>query len=947
VPKRGERDTESVSNGSSDSFGARDTLEVGDRTYEIYRLDALQEKSDVARLPYSMKVLLENVLRLEDGSSVTSDDVEAIATWDARAEPSVEIPFQPARVLMQDFTGVPAIVDLAAMRDAMEGLGGEPGRIDPLVPVDLIIDHSVQVDAFGSDRAFEINAERDYERNGERYAFLRWGQQAFDNLRVVPPATGICHQVNLEYLGRVTFADESDGNVRAYPDTLVGTDSHTTMINGLGVLGWGVGGIEAEAAMLGQPISMLLPQVLGFKLTGELSEGATATDLVLTVTEMLRERGVVGKFVEFFGPGISGLGLADRATIGNMSPEFGSTCAIFPVDAETLRYLEFTGRPTEHIELVDAYSREQGIFHGPDSEEPTYSETLELDLSDVEPSVAGPKRPQDRIALSNAKAAFLESLAEFDPKAAAELDDHHDEAVAGSFPASDPPGDDHDDEAGKPRHAGTGTATATAEPTSDAVTVTLEDGTETELDHGRVVIAAITSCTNTSNPSVMIGAGLLARNAVERGLETKPWVKTSLAPGSTVVTDYFERSGLTEYLDKLGFNLVGYGCTTCIGNSGPLPEAISEAVNDKNLVVCSVLSGNRNFEGRINPDVRNSYLGSPPLCVAYALAGRMDLDLTSEPLGEGSDGEPVYLTDIWPSSEEIKETVADAIRSDMFTKNYAEVFKGDDRWHALETPEGDRYTWPESTYVHKPPFFEDMDPEPPPVEPIERARALALLGDSVTTDHISPAGAIKKQSPAGQWLIENGVEPAEFNSYGSRRGNHEVMIRGTFANVRLRNQLVDKEGGFTRHFPDGEEMTIYDAAMRYADEGTPLLVLAGKEYGSGSSRDWAAKGTALLGVRAVIAESFERIHRSNLIGMGVLPLQLPDGESAESLGLTGEETFDVGDLENGEAKAVEVGATREGSDEVTFEARVRLDTPNEVLYFQNGGILHRVLRELR
>jgi aconitate hydratase len=692
---------------------------------------------------------------------------------------------------------------------------------------------------------------------------------------------------------------------------------------------------------------MLLPRVLGFKLTGELSEGATATDLVLTVTEMLRERGVVGKFVEFFGPGISGLGLADRATIGNMSPEFGSTCAIFPVDAETLRYLEFTGRPTEQIELVDAYSREQGIFHEPECEEPTYSETLELDLSDVEPSIAGPKRPQDRIALSNAKAAFFESLAEFDPKAAAELDDHHDEAVAGSFPASDPPGDDHDDEAGKPRHAGTGTATATVEPTSDAITVTLEDGTETELDHGRVVIAAITSCTNTSNPSVMIGAGLLARNAVERGLETKPWVKTSLAPGSTVVTEYFERSGLTDYLDRLGFNLVGYGCTTCIGNSGPLPEAISEGVNDKNLVVCSVLSGNRNFEGRINPDVRNSYLASPPLCVAYALAGRMDLDLTSEPLGEGSDGEPVYLSDIWPSSEEIKETVADAIRSDMFTKNYAEVFEGDDRWRALDTPEGDRYTWPESTYVQKPPFFEDMDPEPQPVDPIEGARVLALLGDSVTTDHISPAGAIKKQSPAGQWLIENGVEPAEFNSYGSRRGNHEVMIRGTFANVRLRNQLVDKEGGFTRHFPDGEEMTIYDAAMRYADEGIPLVVLAGKEYGSGSSRDWAAKGTALLGVRAVIAESFERIHRSNLIGMGVLPLQLPDGESVESLGFTGEEAFDVGDLENGEAKTVEVTAKRDGSDDITFEARVRLDTPNEVLYFQHGGILHRVLRELR
>jgi aconitate hydratase len=935
-----------VSNGGGDSFGAHDALDVEGRSYEIYRLDALQERFDVARLPYSLKVLLENVLRLEDGNSVTSDDVEAIATWDAAAEPSVEIPFQPARVLMQDFTGVPAIVDLAAMRDAMETLGGEPSAIDPLVPVDLIIDHSVQVDAFGNARAFEINAERDYERNGERYAFLRWGQQAFDSLRVVPPATGICHQVNLEYLGRVTFTDERDGTARAYPDTLVGTDSHTTMINGLGVLGWGVGGIEAEAAMLGQPISMLLPQVLGFKLTGELSEGATATDLVLTVTEMLRERGVVGKFVEFFGPGISGLGLADRATIGNMSPEFGSTCAIFPVDAETLRYLDFTGRPTEQIELVDAYCREQGLFHEADSEEPTYSETLELDLSDVEPSIAGPKRPQDRVALSEAKGAFFESLREFDPGAASELVSNLDEAVAGSFPASDPPAEDHDNDAAKPRRVGASAATAEVEPTSDAIPVRLEDGTEVELDHGRVVIAAITSCTNTSNPSVMIGAGLLARKAVERGLESKPWVKTSLAPGSTVVTDYLERSALTEPLDRLGFNLVGYGCTTCIGNSGPLPEAISEAVNENDLVVCSVLSGNRNFEGRINPDVRNSYLASPPLCVAYALVGRMDVDLTSEPLGEGSDGEPVYLSDIWPSSDEIKQTVADAIRSDMFTKNYAEVFKGDERWHALETPEGDRYTWPDSTYVRKPPFFEDMDAEPRPVEPIEGARVLAVLGDSVTTDHISPAGAIKKQSPAGQWLIENGVEPAEFNSYGSRRGNHEVMIRGTFANVRLRNRLVDTEGGFTRHFPDGEETTIYEAAMRYASDGVPLVVLAGKEYGSGSSRDWAAKGTALLGVRAVIAESFERIHRSNLIGMGVVPLQLPDGDSVDSLGLTGEETFDVGDLRDGEAKTVEVTARRDDGD-VSFEARVRIDTPNEVLYFQNGGILHRVLRELR
>jgi aconitate hydratase len=930
----------------SDSFGARSTLEVGGNEYEVFRLDALQDKFDVARLPYSLKVLLENALRLEDGDAVTAENVEAIASWDANAEPSIEIPFQPARVLMQDFTGVPAIVDLAAMRDAMEELGSDPSKINPLVPVDLIIDHSVQVDAFGNARAFDINADRDYERNRERYAFLRWGQQAFDNFRVVPPATGICHQVNLEYLGQVVFSRETDGVAQAYPDTLVGTDSHTTMINGLGVLGWGVGGIEAEAAMLGQPISMLLPQVLGFRLSGELAEGATATDLVLTVTEMLRERGVVGKFVEFFGPGLHTLGLADRATIGNMSPEFGSTCAIFPVDRETLRYLEFTGRPTELIELVDAYAREQGTFHTEDSEDPTFSELLELDLSDVEPSIAGPKRPQDRIPLADARPAFLESLSEFDPDAAAELGNNYDEAVAGSFPASDPPGEDHNDERGKPHHVDTATV-VDERRADDVVSVTLEDGTQADLDHGRVVIAAITSCTNTSNPSVMVGAGLLAKKAVERGLDTKAWVKTSLAPGSTVVTDYLEQAGLTEYLDQLGFNLVGYGCTTCIGNSGPLPEAISAAVNDNDLVVCSVLSGNRNFEGRIQQDVRNNYLASPPLCVAYALAGRMDIDLLEDPLGEDSDGKPVYLRELWPTSEEIKQTVEDAVRSDMFTKSYADVFTGDDRWRSLETPEGDRYTWPDSTYVRKPSFFEGMEPEPEPVEPITGARVLAVLGDSVTTDHISPAGAIKKDSPAGRWLIENGVEPRDFNSYGSRRGNHEVMVRGTFANVRLRNKLVDREGGFTRQFPGGEETTIYEAAMAYADEGVPLVVLAGKEYGSGSSRDWAAKGTGLLGVRAVIAESFERIHRSNLIGMGVLPLQFPDGESAESLGLIGAETIDVGELENGEARTVEVTAAPDEGDPISFEARVRLDTPNEVRYFQHGGILHRVLRELR
>jgi aconitate hydratase len=935
----------------SDSFSSKSTLTVSGREYEIFRLDALQEKYDVARLPYSLKVLLENALRLEDGDAVTEKDVESIASWDANADPSDEIPFSPARVLMQDFTGVPAIVDLAAMRDAIDDLGSDPSKINPLVPVDLVIDHSVQVDAFGNPRAFDINADRDYERNRERYAFLRWGQQAFDNFRVVPPATGICHQVNLEYLSQVVFSRETDGVTQAYPDTLVGTDSHTTMVNGLGVLGWGVGGIEAEAAMLGQPISMLLPQVVGFKLSGELPEGSTATDLVLTVTEMLRERGVVGRFVEFFGPGLHTLGLADRATIGNMSPEFGSTCAIFPVDRETLRYLEFTGRPTETIELVDAYAREQGMFHDEDSEDPTFSETLELDLGDVVPSIAGPKRPQDRIPLASAKAAFIESLAEFDPEAAEAFGNSRDEAIEESFPASDPPAEGHDGEAGRPRvfeptHEGESLA-AIAEHEASPVMVKLDDGPEVELDHGRVVIAAITSCTNTSNPSVMIGAGLLARKAVEKGLRRPPWVKTSLAPGSTVVTEYLKRAGLDEDLDKLGFNLVGYGCTTCIGNSGPLAEEISAAVNENDLVVCAVLSGNRNFEGRIQQDVRNNYLASPPLCVAYALAGRMDIDLLNDPIGVDADGNEVHLADIWPSSEEIKQTIDDAVRQEMFETSYADVFTGDDRWRGLETPEGDRYTWPDSTYVRKPSFFEGMESDPAPVEPINGARVLAVLGDSVTTDHISPAGAIKKDSPAGEWLIENGVEPRDFNSYGSRRGNHEVMIRGTFANVRLRNRLVDREGGFTRHFPDGEETTIYEAAMKYADDDIPLVVLAGKEYGSGSSRDWAAKGTALLGVRAVIAESFERIHRSNLIGMGVLPLQLPDGETVESLGLSGEETFDVGDLEDGEAKTVKLTAEGNGDSPVEFEATVRLDTPNEVSYYRNGGILHRVLRDLR
>ena len=931
-----------------DSFGARSELEVGGRSYEVFRLDALQERFDVARLPYSLKVLLENVLRLEDGRSVGTQEIEAIASWNPTDEPSAEIPFQPARVLMQDFTGVPAVVDLAAMRDAMAEIGGDPERINPLVDVDLVIDHSVQVDAFGNERAFAVNAERDFERNRERYSFLKWGREVFDNFSVVPPATGICHQVNLEHIAQVVYSRERDGVQQAYPDTLVGTDSHTTMVNGLGVLGWGVGGIEAEAAMLGQPISMLLPQVIGFRLDGRLPEGSTATDLVLTVTEMLREHGVVAKFVEFFGPGLSTLGLADRATIGNMSPEFGSTCAIFPVDAETLRYLELTGRSTETIELVDAYARAQGMFHDESSEDPVFSATLELDLGEVEPSIAGPKRPQDRVPLATAKQAFLAELQEFDPDAVERTVNPVDEAGMESFPASDPPAEDHDGEDGKPHHAATAVAEATiANRRGDEVPVTLADGTSFELDNGHVVIAAITSCTNTSNPSVMIGAGLLARNAVKRGLTRKPWVKTSLAPGSTVVTDYLEKAGLTPYLDQLQFNLVGYGCTTCIGNSGPLPPEISAAVEEHDLVVCAVLSGNRNFEGRINQDVKANYLASPPLVVAYALAGRMDVDLATEPLGEGSDGEPVYLRDIWPDPEEVRDLVGRSIASEMFTRNYGSVFEGDETWGAVEVPEGDRYTWPDSTYVRRPPFFDGMPAEAPGVEPIGGARVLALLGDSITTDHISPAGAIKKDSPAGSWLIEHGVDPRDFNSYGSRRGNHEVMIRGTFANIRLQNRLAERRGGFTRRFPEGEETTIFDAATAYGGEGVPLVVLAGKEYGSGSSRDWAAKGTKLLGVRAVIAESFERIHRSNLIGMGVLPLEFPAGESIDSLGLSGEETIDVGDLRDGEAKTVAVTARRDGDTVAEFDATVRLDTPNEVAYFRNGGILQTVLRNLR
>jgi aconitate hydratase len=930
---------------SENSFDARATLTAGGRDVEIYRLDALQSKFDVARLPFSLKVLLENLLRNEDGVAVSADDIEALASWDHTAEPSSEIAFTPARVLMQDFTGVPAVVDLAAMRDAMADMDGDPKKINPLVPAELVIDHSVQVDVFGTHDAFRRNAELEFQRNQERYAFLRWGQGAFEGFKVVPPDTGIVHQVNLEYLGRVVFVDDESG--QAYPDTLVGTDSHTTMINGLGVLGWGVGGIEAEAAMLGQPMSMLIPQVVGFELDGELPEGATATDLVLTVTQMLRQHGVVGKFVEFHGPGLPNLPLADRATIGNMSPEFGSTCAIFPIDDETLRYLEFTGRPAEQIELVEAYAREQGLFHDERSDEVTYSESLKLDLGDVVPSLAGPRRPQDRVSLTDAKQSFREALELFvDDEDPGSITDAHDEAIDETFPASDPPANgfngsgDGGAEAAPPK---IDVATVMAERSPSHVHVKTDDGTEFELDHGHVVIAAITSCTNTSNPSVMLGAGVLARNAVQRGLDVQPWVKTSLAPGSKVVTEYLDRAGLTEYLEALGFNLVGYGCTTCIGNSGPLPPEISAAVEDGNLAVVSVLSGNRNFEGRINQDVKMNYLASPPLCVAYALAGTMDVDLYEDPLGVGSDGQPVYLRDIWPSEQEVHQLIGEAVQSDMFRKSYGEVFDGDERWASLEVPTGERFAWSdESTYVRNPPYFVDMDREPQPVEDVAGARVLAVLGDSVTTDHISPAGAIKKDSPAGRYLIEHGVQPKDFNSYGSRRGNHEVMMRGTFANIRLRNQLAPgTEGGVTIHLDSGEEMPIYDAAMRYAEADTPLVVLAGKEYGSGSSRDWAAKGTKLLGVRAVIAESFERIHRSNLVGMGVLPLQFAAGESVESLGLTGKETFAIEGIEGGEARELTVKA-----DDREFTCRVRIDTPKEVEYFRHGGILQFVLRQL-
>ena len=879
-----------------DSFGARSTLSSGGRELEIFRLDALQSRYDVARLPYTLRVLLENVLRREDGVTVTARDVEAVAGWNAAAEPSHEISYNPARVLLQDFTGVPCVVDLAAMRAAMHDLGGDPQKINPLIPVELVIDHSVQVDDFATRFSIERNSELEFSRNRERYAFLRWGQGAFDNFKAVPPNTGICHQVNLEFLARVV--EERDG--QAFPDTVVGTDSHTTMVNGLGVLGWGVGGIEAEAAMLGEAISMLVPQVVGFRLHGTLPEGATATDLVLTVTQILRQTGVVGKFVEYFGHGLAGLPLADRATIGNMSPEYGATCGFFPVDDETLRYLRLTGRSEERVALVEAYCRENGLWHDPD-EQPTYSQVVELDLSTVEPSIAGPRRPQDRIPLREARAAFAAALPSF---GVAEGDGQ------------------------------------VAQKTAVALTL---DGETSEIDHGAVVIAAITSCTNTSNPAVMIGAGLLAKKAVERGLTRRPWVKTSLAPGSRVVTEYYDRAGLTPFLEALGFHTVGYGCTTCIGNSGPLPEAVSQAIVGGDLVACAVLSGNRNFEARIHPEIKANYLASPPLVVAYALAGRMDLDVATEPIGHDPNGEPVYLADIWPSPAEVQETMEAAIGRDMFLSTYANVYEGEAAWRELPVPTGELFAWEDaSTYVRRPPYFDGMAPAAGTIEDLTGARCLVSIGDSVTTDHISPAGSIKAASPAGDYLLGHGVEQADFNSYGSRRGNHEVMVRGTFANVRLRNQLVPgSEGTWTAHLPDGEEMTIFDAAARYTAEGTPTIVLAGKEYGSGSSRDWAAKGPNLLGVRAVIAESYERIHRSNLLMMGILPLQFLPGENLASLGLTGREEFSVTGLENGEAREVTVTA-----DGVAFRATLRLDTPREREYVRHGGILPYVLRRL-
>ncbi len=889
----------------TDSFKARKTLEVGAKSYQMWSLAALPADK-VARLPFSLKILLENLLRFEDGVNVTRADVEALLDWKPQAVPDYEISFTPSRVIMQDFTGVPCIVDLAAMRDAIVKLGGKAERVNPLAPAELVIDHSVQVDEYGTPQALADNNRIEFERNGERYAFLRWGQTAFDNFKVVPPNTGIVHQVNLEHLARVVFADEKDGVARAYPDTLVGTDSHTTMINGLGVLGWGVGGIEAEAAMLGQPVTMLIPQVIGFKLSGSLKPGATATDLVLTVTEMLRKKGVVDKFVEFFGDGLANLPLADRATIANMAPEFGSTCGIFPIDGETLRYLELSGRPAEQIALVEAYARAQGMWRENGQRPADYTDVLELDLGTVEPSLAGPKRPQDRVPLTTAKSVYRNAV-----KKMAE-------------------------ERAQKNPSAKGKATVTA------------GGKSFDVKDGDVLIAAITSCTNTSNPAVLIGAGLLARNAHKRGLTAKPWVKTSLAPGSRVVTDYLAKAGLTGDLEAVGFYTVGYGCTTCIGNSGPLRQEISDAVKAGDVIACSVLSGNRNFEGRVHPEVKMNFLASPPLVVAYALAGSLDVDLATEPLATGSDGKPVYLKDIWPTPAEIQAVIARSVDSAMFKKSYAGVFKGDELWNAIQIPQGKIYSWDAaSTYVKNPPYFVGMDKSPKPVSDIVKARVLALLSDSVTTDHISPAGNISKTSPAAKYLGSLGVQPKDFNSYGARRGNHEVMMRGTFANIRLRNLLLPgTEGGVTQHILSGEQMSIYDAAMRYKDEGTSLVIIAGKEYGTGSSRDWAAKGTMLLGVRAVIAESFERIHRSNLIGMGVLPLQFKPGDTAQSLGLTGRETYDIVGISAGEARTVTVTATPQSGKPIQFEVRVRIDTPKEREYFRHGGILHYVLRQL-
>ncbi|MBW3604802.1 MAG: aconitate hydratase [Actinobacteria bacterium] len=924
-----------------------DRLQVGNRAYRIHRLDAVADPAAIVRLPYVLRIMLENVARHADDEHVTAEDIAALVEWDPSATPNREVLFTPARVLLQDFTGVPAVVDLAAMRDAMDALGGDPATVDTQLPADLVIDHSIIAEVAGVPDAFRRNAELEFDRNRERYEFLRWGQQAFERLRIVPPNTGIVHQVNLEYLAQVVFTDD-DGT--AYPDTLVGTDSHTPMVNGLGALGWGVGGIEAEAVMLGQPISLLIPQVVGFKLTGELPEGTTATDLVLTVTELLRNHGVVGKFVEFYGPGISRVPLPNRATIGNMSPEYGSTCAIFPIDDETLRYLEFTGRDAEQVALVEAYARTQGLFWDAEAPEPTYSETVELDLSTVQPSLAGPTRPQDRVALVEVPSALRTSLHRFVPDAAVAADRQLpadvapatvDDALDDTFPASDPIAVDAIDTSPPPRPP----RPPAGRLPSDAVEVMTPDGTFT-LDHGAVVIAAITSCTNTSNPEVMLTAGLLARNAVDRGLQTRPWVKASLAPGSQVVMDYYERAGLLPYLEKLRFSLVGFGCTTCIGNSGPLAPEISAAIAEHDLAVCSVLSGNRNFEGRINPDCKLNWLASPPLVVAYALAGSLEVNLLTDPLGRGSDGEPVYLRDIWPDTQEVSDVLRTSLRREMFTSRYADVFAGDERWRSLPTASGDRFDWSDtSTYVRQPTFFADMPAEPAPLTDIIGARALAVLGDSVTTDHISPAGSIAWDGPAGRWLREHGVERGDFNSFGSRRGNHEVMVRGTFANIRLRNLLAPgTEGGWTRYLPTGEVTDIHDAAERYAADGTPLIVVAGVEYGSGSSRDWAAKGPSLLGVRAVIAVSYERIHRSNLIGMGILPLQFRDGDTPDSLGLSGEETFDVAGLAGADVIPDQV-TVRAGGRE--FRAIVRIDTPAEAAYYRHGGILQYVLRRLR